>query len=274
MHCIVDNILRWMVIVKVLANLNLSYSTVPLAWYRRRVTKLIFSVSVLLAIAGGVSCSTGWGAGVSDWARSIYLQYRCEHYSTSPGNVVYTTDQTATARLLALGGGYHAGDFGIGAFFTPQEWVKIQGHGVAPSPLDGIVLLHRRTMPSGGNRLLAVHISLYGLERTYRLLAGGDVPVPLSLARLYITAEVFRRQGSTRLSVSTTRTTLLVSLDKPFFMFAGQPDPTAPSKFDLHYTVAGQSGSIEGQLCNDESVVFKSLSGPLKLEGFPYAISW
>jgi len=46
--------------------------------------------------------------------------------------------------------------------------------------------------------------------------------------------------------------------------FAGQPDPADPSHFTLGYEVNEVPGTIDGWLCDDETVLLRPRTGPVE----------
>jgi hypothetical protein len=211
----------------------------------------------LLAALGLLSFAT-WRWHGPAWGRAqlLYWQRRCATYAPPADQVEFDNDP---ARVAALGatGDYHLlphsdGPPGSRAASRkpPREWTEIcrlSGWNVQ-SPPGPVLFLHQLRNEKGEERIVVVEYT------------------PNSWVPVWITVVT---PGGLLAGASLIRQSpgwVFPADSQSLRIFAGQPDPADPSRFSIRYEADGRTGTAEGTLSADNSVVFTAPDEPPKDE--------
>jgi hypothetical protein len=111
--------------------------------------------------------------------------------------------------------------------------------GLAPTN-DGFAFLHERTTPAGTRLLIVADF----------FAAGGQLILEVRVLR-----SAGLRPGSGLVQVGQGSMVAYPARGGPMRVFAGQPDPTDPSRFTIAYESGGKREVIEGKLVDPTPVL-------------------
>jgi hypothetical protein len=254
---------------------HLNYSNRPLIWHQKRSIRRILLISCILMALG--LAWWAWESSPGEWARFTYWNYRCNHHSPPTEIPAYSTDPAVQPKMLAGGTDHYAAIDRSDVCYIPNEWLRIQHYRVPEKFVAyGLVFLHQRTRPSGGERLISIEIATPARHPSfpYATSTGSGIPAGQKVCFTCLEPLVFMTSGGSHLMPigRSDLTTMVLPAAEQLSLFDGQPDPIDPSRFTIPYKLKGQAGTIEGRLKDDNTVILQVLDGPLVLfeKDFPY----
>jgi hypothetical protein len=225
---------------------------------RRALRRRLFTVLALLAAAKLLFETIGPRAW--DGAMTLFWQERCLNYALPGDRVVYVAAPRGAALpaylkdFSAAVGATWRGT--VGAPPYPVELAEFQkltapGDAVPWDALPGPVFLHGLRDARGRQRLVTVYALANNPAGWWTLVAVVRDPIGL------------RRGPAPRPPpiLSTACWPMPNAGADELAVFAGQPDPNAPSRFTLRVWLNGKAQLVRGQLQDDGSIAFTSSSG-------------
>ena len=222
---------------------QLDYSRLPPPWYRRTRVRRLLLIAVL-----AILLFLGWRCGPSIWAKAqfSYWQARCMSYRAPADQIVYEDAINAPA-LVWEDSRPVGGSPSVESTF-PQVmaravrcWDKfclLRGHG--PGPQQGILFLHGRKDPTGQRWLVEVQID----SRSWNALN--------------LTCIAESREGyDTTLGGSWFVGAKFIGGEQPvekLRIYAGQPDPSDPSRFSIPVELGDRKGKLDGRVNRDGAI--------------------
>jgi hypothetical protein len=238
----------------------------------RRVFRRRNLLRILLVACLAAATWVGVRRGPEWWyeASHRYWESRCLAYQLPPETVVFETDPTAAARLLK-NSDYFAypttmpGSPPIAARHVPRCALEALYRGSATEvtlpPPDAFLFVHKLTSSTGVSRVVIVSLTLNDFPVPDRVrnppILLGAVPHRMELAD-YVDARDIRTRSFqwdwTHRNVMTDSCFGLWQAlnDRTLRLYAGQADPTDPSRFSIGYEIRGERGTIDGQLLDPD----------------------
>ena len=229
----------------------------PVPWHANRTLRRWGVIC-----AAGVMCIL-----LARWTWTGYLRdrlafsrawHRSETFVEPPTIAVYTSDPSLIPKLLASGysSGWNIRGTATDAYHSPAAWrelvSRLRGNGFRF--FDACAFLHSRSASGQPNRLIAVHVHYEGAGDDRLLIRIQPESFPESWPPPMYDPLDFKY---------ATGLEIVVTLQEPFTLFAGQADPADPSRFTIGYTVAGKPGTIDGRLGSDGTAKLTIRDGPL-----------
>lgn len=122
--------------------------------------------------------------------------------------------------------------------------------------LGSTLFLHRLTTPNGDERLVHVRVrNPQNITSDFTLAVYVEIVIPATL-----TTDIVGNAWHTW--VRDMNPAPMDGHASTLKIYAGIPDPTDKSRFSCLYEIDGVSGTIDGQLCNDNSVELRVRDGP------------
>lgn len=214
-----------------------------------------------------------WGPPTFDRLRLLWVQRQCANFDFAQGTVIYDSNQSSAAGLLADAGNYVPLDdisiwpsHGV-ARREPPAWTSLktllfpsQGFW-PPGPAAPKALVHRLRNRKGAERLVAVILSPESPNRPgsttpFNNSSGHEIGIVSAIIRpgdwhaapQWEGNGTFFRPGFERA--------------KHVRVFAAALDPADPAHFTVDYEMDGQRGTIDGTFQDDGDVTYKIRSGP------------
>jgi hypothetical protein len=212
----------------------------PLAWRQRKgFRRAVIAVGLLLIAFGSLKfLPAAWNQ-----ARLLHYQRRCLTHVDSPGTLAF--------------------DGGSGIRKPNADWERFYALFSPPGGIHGpTVFVHELRRPDGGKRLVVVEAELPASSMPNQVL-------PLFAPPLRFDSTVIVRGGlweQPQLRSNGSWFTPYGFLDRPgFHLHAGQIDPANPSHFTIAFDYPDHSGTIDGWLQPNDSILFER-RGPLSRE--------
>ena len=239
------------------------------SWHRRRRTRRWL---ILSAIAATLLTSFVWAPPLWRHAQLLYWQRQCLNYTAPPDQVVYESDPTAAAKLLASSKACRTDASGA-AYLVPEAWESFYSLLSPPGGRSqGTVFLHRLRRPDGVERLLAVdlidadnpsmfHASIFqpGTAITRPRQVGNVMTMGMAIG------------GGDAFVFAATRPS------KWRRVYAGRGDPADASHFTFVWESPFRRFMFDGWLLNDDRFVLETRESEgwlgitkYHMEGIPY----
>jgi hypothetical protein len=215
----------------------LQYAPPPALHRQRRFRRAVIRVAILSMV---VWAGARWGPDA--WHRSalLYRQRQCLRYTAPAEKIVCSEPLPSAGRMFP---------FSIAAADPPgMEWARNNGQAF-PGPSAPLLFMHERRTPSGKRYLVILRRTpgegrqSWDLPSSYRL----TLIEPASF-----TAEAVLRERSVIevLPRNSTEPQDADSTAPPDVLrfFAGQPDPTDPTRFTIRYQRGPKAGVLHGVL--------------------------
>ena len=188
-----------------------------------------------------------------------------EQYSKASDKPVYSTDPEVVPTMIGTGSDYGS-DFYTSrmdrsdAWFRPDVLAQMDEYFWPRATMsDGLAFLHRRISTNGHDRLVVV--KLYSIDKTHITSTDG-----MPLVGVYFLAEAYKLTGDHHLVLcSSTGSWNTHPRIGQFTLFGGVADPADTSRFTIHYSARGESGTIEGRLMDNDTVDLTVAVGHLGL---------
>jgi hypothetical protein len=192
-----------------------------------------------------------WSGDAARAAQVIYWSRQCMRYSPPADLVVFEQDASRIAPLMRANAGYHVSTAGEAdpphAWLSPQSYAFVPQSGWAPH----VTFMHGRRSGDGPERLVVIEFLALREPHT----ANHTVlfhPRVFATSMLRPPTQVRRNEDTIRISLAP---------DERLRLYAGQPNPTDPSRFTIDCLIAGEHGTIEGQLRRGDVVTFRPIAG-------------
>lgn len=212
------------------------------------------SLVIGLILLGLLACVVALSLPVAPSSGARYDEQKPWLTYTLPAEtVVYEEDPAAVKRLLTDPAYRACGPIGAGHF--PKGWQdQLRQLGI---PCDALLFSCMRTDPAQLDRWVVVTLYFHpqsesSPERELCLDAYAVTP-----------ASPGRRLWINHRSHEVFAFTLLTA-DPCLRIHAGQIDPADPSRFTIAYELAGQKGTIRGDVWEDDKVILRAVDGPLQ----------
>jgi hypothetical protein len=208
----------------------------PLRWRQRKgFRRAVFAAALLVLIFGSLKfLRSAW-----EHARLMHYQRRCLSHVEAPGTVVFDA-ATSTRKINS-------------------DWERFYALFSPPGGKHGAtVFVHELSRPDGGTRLVVVEADLpvSAMPRQLFLLFS-----PLRLDSTVIAPGGLLEQPQLR-SNGSWLTPFGFSDPTGLYLHAGQIDPANPSHFTIAFDYPDHSGTIDGWLQPNDSILFE-LRDPL-----------
>lgn len=178
--------------------------------------------------------------------------WRCQRYSLPQEQIVYDEGSSSSQKLIAQGRTFSFRSSGPAQGAAELQCIPWQNlHLPRECYSDSPVFLHELTSPNGHRRLVAV------------FMTPGSECFGFCVVKASVFSEpevLHRHHGFNIIYPSLNRTD-----DSPLQLHAGQTDMNDMSHFTIAYDCPNGSGVVDGWLRDEDYVVFRTLSGPLKL---------
>jgi len=237
-------------------------ASLALPWYRQRSFRRGIAGVILIMIA--LVIGYAYRDLPQHW-KFARLQNRCFAYTAPNEQIVYSEIPTDIAKLPASSPEY-ALDLSVtpsSVFHRPQCWVEFDtACSGFPAPAYPVLFLGQR---SNGSQRGLVSILFKGWPQKSRSWIPPDPNVYL-ISGPSFELECFgidRHNGRWHFTGSLVTAPPGEPVRNLRF-FAGQRDPTDPSRFTIVYQANDKSGAIEGRLEADDTVSLQIKDGPLQ----------
>jgi hypothetical protein len=195
----------------------------------RRVRRLVTTSTIV-----GTLAAAGWYWGPSFYRQAGYLywQHKSMNWSPPADMIVYEENAERATALVTTGNGYYfpqwSGRERPAAAHVPPPMRTLSSGWVA------LVFVHRRTTPSGEERLAHVGLQANSGEvgelRRIQIYGLGRVPATWWPGSTAETVPNFQSGGFD----------IYLTAEDQLRLFAGQADPTIPSRFTIDYELNGE----------------------------------
>jgi hypothetical protein len=203
----------------------------PLRWRQRKgFRRAVFAVALLVLILGSLKfLRPAWNQ-----ARLLHYQRRCLAHVEAPGTIVF--DAANSTRKIN------------------SDWERFYALFSPPGGKHGAtVFVHELSRPDGGNRLVVVEADLPVSAMPKQLLL---LFAPLRLESTVIVPGGLLEQPQLR-SNGSWMTPFAFANPSGLYLHAGQTDPANPSHFTIAFDYPDQSGTIDGWLQPDDSILIE-----------------
>lgn len=202
-------------------------------------------------VAAGAIGAWRWSDDVARVAETAYWSRQCLDYAPPADQVVFEQDAGEIGRLMGSGGGYQLSRPGEGdpphAWVSPAVYARIPQSGWAPR----VAFMHGLRSPGGAQRLVVVEFLAMREPQSPRHTVFFH-PRVFSASAFTPGRQVLRNEDTVRIALAA---------GERLRLYAGRSDPRDPSRFTIDCVVAGERGTIEGRLRDDDVVTFRPLSG-------------
>jgi hypothetical protein len=231
---------------------SLTYARARPPWYRRRGPRRAMFGCLIAATIAGVCWA--WNSTPGEWARFNYWEWRCEHYSAPPDQVVFDPPAANSYSDWKL----------TGMPLNCPQWWKFEAQLLpltvhASPPTSSVAFLQDRQSPSGKNRLVAVELRPQCDEQDYL----SRIFRPMVYVNVNVVTPTRGLPAPTRGEHDSWGN--LGPIEGKLKVFAGQPDPSDRTHFTIAYRLNDVPGIMDFHLQDDDTVAMKILSGPLPI---------
>jgi hypothetical protein len=207
---------------------------------------MIISIIALLAV-GGIR----WGSPIFAQASYLYWQHRCLTAREPETLVVYESDPSLAANLVASNGRYHfpmrplferggpPASSRPPAYYRPAAYDRVAiPHGAG---VDGVAFLHAMCPPGETARLVVCSFGCAATETDGRYICAISMTTWLPASYKLGSAVRGERTNLPMLCIYVFR-------GERLRIFAGQLDPADSAHFTIPYDIEGVRGTIDGRI--------------------------
>ena len=211
---------------------ELSYA--PARRTRGRLLRRVIVTTIALLAVGGL---VGWGKPLLSAARLRHWQHACATYTVAPGTLVAASSSPGRRFIAPI----------------PACWTNYTAvAGVPFVSMPGnmpttVVFMHEMRTPDGRPRIVVVYCNPIYLPSASVVQSLG--PVSIDPAKGWsLTSRPAFHGGHVPGGYPAGDNVQL---------FAGQPDPSDPTRFTMAFIRKGRAGTVDGRLDDDDVVTFQ-----------------
>jgi hypothetical protein len=181
----------------------------------------------------------------------LSAQRKCLRYDPPAGAVAFTMDAGETVQS-GLAKQMRAPPSSLG----PADWSAFELRLGKPRQSHGMIFLHERTSPAGHRRLVVIdlHVDWFKDGAIVSLDKAVAKPATWRSDPAWVAPTQRPEDAALTRDLTARHTVLSVPFDRPFQLFPARADPADASRFTIDFRRADQSGVIDGQLRDDDTV--------------------
>ena len=212
----------------------LSYAPPPALHRRPWLRRLALRLAILALLVG---VGAAWGPAAWRRAELLYRQRQCLRYTAPPDNIVCAEPLPSAGQMFPFS--FEAADPPVAGEVLG---VRLGREILAPGSEGPLLFMHERKTNSGKRRLVIVRRTPAASRQSWDLPVAYTVTLvePASLTG----DSTVRMQSLIEVLPRDSAGTPLASLR----FFAGQPDPSDPSRFTIRYQRGRHAGVLHGVL--------------------------